>query len=288
MNRLQQFLCLTAIFVVWKRLLLLVALSTPGKGYDTSTTLLPSLSKLVRWDAIYYVQIARRGHLFEQEWAFGKGLSTLTSSVSNGSLESIILAGSSLAHICHYVTVLLVWQIAALINVQSEHDAERSTIPFIAASLHILSPAGIFLSAPYSESPFACLNMLGFWLYLSAQTDKSQTSVVMKRFAVIASGMAFGCATMIRSNGILSGLLFLMDAIKLSVEVLKRISQRSNVFPSILRLAALVFGGICIAAGLVFPQYLAYQEYCVSQQSTRPWCKRTLPLIYSFVQSHYW
>jgi hypothetical protein len=91
---------LTLYFVAWKLLLLLVVFCAPGPGYDTSTTLLglehvPTntsnekgniagipepraifpllLQKLVRWDAIYFVKIAERGYLFEQEWAFGYG-----------------------------------------------------------------------------------------------------------------------------------------------------------------------------------------------------------------------
>lgn len=80
---------LTLIFILWKVALILVALSSPGPGYDTSTTLLdfsngaplylhhshcPSaVSKFVRWDAIYFIQIAQRGHVFEQEWAFSPG-----------------------------------------------------------------------------------------------------------------------------------------------------------------------------------------------------------------------
>ena len=90
---------LTIYFVLWKVFLLLVIILTPGPGYDTSTTLLgaaqglefqgdkeqdasvsavvgstvlPSFArKLVRWDSIYFVNIAERGYLFEQEWAFG-------------------------------------------------------------------------------------------------------------------------------------------------------------------------------------------------------------------------
>ena len=62
-----------------------LALISPGAGYDTSTEVLfasPSertnlfaycVKKLVRWDAIYFSQIAHRGQLFEQEWAFGWG-----------------------------------------------------------------------------------------------------------------------------------------------------------------------------------------------------------------------
>jgi phosphatidylinositol glycan class V len=87
---------LLLLFVFWKAILLLVILCSPGPGYDTSTALLdftnplpnnqldlrsssprlsPRLLKLVRWDAIYFSQLSHRGHVFEQEWAFGVGLS---------------------------------------------------------------------------------------------------------------------------------------------------------------------------------------------------------------------
>lgn len=86
---------LFAAFVAWKTLILLIVLLSPGIGYDTSSDLLlhtaddvniapdvPTnighiLLKFVRWDAIYFTETARRGHAFEQEWAFGKGLSTV-------------------------------------------------------------------------------------------------------------------------------------------------------------------------------------------------------------------
>ena len=88
-------LSLVVAFAVWKTLLLLIAICSPGPGYDTSTTLsllshnleakrLPTLlshlvNKLTRWDAIYFVKVANRGYLYEQEWAFGWGFSNLIS-----------------------------------------------------------------------------------------------------------------------------------------------------------------------------------------------------------------
>ena len=83
---------LVILSLAWKLFMLLVAASSPGLGYDTSTSLLsPSanpdrqlpnllqhiLGKLVRWDAIYYVKTAGRGYVFEQEWAFGWGFTRL-------------------------------------------------------------------------------------------------------------------------------------------------------------------------------------------------------------------
>lgn len=85
---------LAVAFLGWKALLLAIAAGTRvGSTYDTSTTLMLAglnqsqpalLTRLTSWDAIYFVQIARRGYLFEQEWAFGYGLPAIIS-LSKGS-----------------------------------------------------------------------------------------------------------------------------------------------------------------------------------------------------------
>lgn len=92
---------LTFSFIAWKLTLLFVALAAPGPGYDSSTNLLFSqsgggeyftsrilhfypITKLVRWDAIYFTQIAYRNYVFEQEWAFGWGFTKLLSFFAKG------------------------------------------------------------------------------------------------------------------------------------------------------------------------------------------------------------
>jgi len=97
-------LSLTLIFLAWRTTLFAVALLSPGPGYDTSTSLLfdamenfhglgaqttseswaASLAerlarKLVRWDAIYFATVSHRGYLYEQEYAFGMGLTSVVS-----------------------------------------------------------------------------------------------------------------------------------------------------------------------------------------------------------------
>ena len=99
---------LITFFTIWKTCLLVVALLAPGPGYDTSTRILfsesndssqltlPNLivfrfSNLVRWDAIYFTQIAHRGIAFEQEWAFvGWGATKLLRLISSG-IQTITL-----------------------------------------------------------------------------------------------------------------------------------------------------------------------------------------------------
>lgn len=78
---------LITVFAAWKLFLILIAAgSTVGPAYDTSGSITLAaasssnssaptlLARLTSWDAIYFTQAARRGYLFEQEWAFGTGL----------------------------------------------------------------------------------------------------------------------------------------------------------------------------------------------------------------------
>jgi phosphatidylinositol glycan class V len=90
----RSLLKLSVIFLIWKSLLFFLAITSPGRGYDTSTSLLLDgttadasfnqklIRQLTRWDSIYFVSIAQRGYLFEQEWAFGWGFSQLVSFVT--------------------------------------------------------------------------------------------------------------------------------------------------------------------------------------------------------------
>ena len=93
---------LFSVFLLWKASLLLLAILTPGPGYDTSTTLFPwhkntnqtekiipstlrRISiKLTRWDSIYFTEAARRGHLLEQEWAFSYAFSRFINLLASG------------------------------------------------------------------------------------------------------------------------------------------------------------------------------------------------------------
>ena len=95
------------VFVAWEVFLLGIAIgsSAVGAAYDTSASLTleaqpresaaagasssPNLAhtlvtRLTSWDAIYFVQAARRDYLFEQEWAFGSGLPLVIAALSRG------------------------------------------------------------------------------------------------------------------------------------------------------------------------------------------------------------
>ncbi|KAF2493155.1 mannosyltransferase [Lophium mytilinum] len=306
---------LTLLFLLWKALLLLVAVASPGPGYDTSTAILKRAGvlstgekgtssilhvlgerlalKLMRWDAIYFVKSAERGNLNEQDWAFSWAFSRLihylakilSPQVDNAPLSTYIWAGIAISHISHLFSVLVLNRL--FVRVQTNANRHRSA--FLAASLHIVTPAGLFLSAPYGEALFSFLNFSGMLLYVQSQRQQSQNSWgFLRGCKIVASGALFSMAASIRGNGLLSGLIFVYDV----VTHLPRVVNFSLSLDEFQRLLSTTVAGSLIIIGFFGPQWLAYEEYCgqtyMSSKFGRPWCLRYVPSIYSWVQSHYW
>ncbi|KAL8654830.1 MAG: hypothetical protein Q9226_003277 [Calogaya cf. arnoldii] len=304
---------LTILFVTWKLTLLLIVCTSPYPGYDTSTTLLTQVGvqrpdsedvtntvlqmlagKLTRWDAIYFANIAHRAAIFEQEWAFNGGyaktvgiLSRVLFAAHIGVVETAV-AGILVSHIAHLMSVLVLYQTTKLISPSSLLH-ENASFAFVSASLHILSPAGLFLSAPYAESSFSFLHFIGFYLYASSIQAHHHGRLSLRDVLVLLSGLGFGLATTFRSNGLLSGLIFCFDIVQ-TIFTFREDASSKTVVSGLRRIIILVIAGLLTAVGFIFPQYLAYQEYCVDAKAEHQaaWCTRRIPSIYTWVQSHYW
>ncbi|OTA94191.1 glycosyltransferase family 76 protein [Hypoxylon sp. CO27-5] len=285
---------LLGAFFAWKALLLVIVIgSGVGPAYDTSSTLLsPEIAssnestldvatKLTRWDSIYFIQVSRRGYLFEQEWAFGSGfpivVSFFSQVLSNLGVKSHCilepLIGICISHISHLLSVLVLYQLGLVI-------CGNQLLSFIAAVLHILSPAGVFLSAPYSESTFALLSFIGYLFLAKGLLGVKRTFA--HDVSLVASGMWFGFATTFRSNGLFNGIPF-------AVALAQELTTPPTIL-SIRRRCALILGGLSIAVGFAAPQLAAYQIFCSTppRSELRPWCTSGLRSIYSFVQERYW
>jgi phosphatidylinositol glycan class V len=166
------------------------------------------------------------------------------------------------------------------------HEGQSTKFAFITACLHVFSPAGLFLSAPYGESTFALLSFSGYLIFVKSFNFRGQITA-HQDILIVAAGLVFGSATTIRSNGLLNGLLFLEEAIRTIY------SMKNGLTVSVIRrLIATGIGGVCVAIGFAAPQIIAFREFCGNHtpdnQPQRIWCKDTLPSIYGFVQSHYW
>ena len=181
---------LTCAFIAWKALILLLSLGAlVGPDYDTSTSLLFSLlrsssssssssppsslgatlaARLTRWDAIYFVHGARAGYVYEQEWAFSPtlalalrwvaGRTRVLLAIPAGEGEHLeALAGVALAHASHGVAVFAVYRLTLLLS------GSNKRLALLAGLLCVVSPAGVFLSAPYAEAPFSALSFVAVW-----------------------------------------------------------------------------------------------------------------------------
>jgi len=182
-----------------------------------------------------------------------------------------------LAHIAHLLSVLLLFDLSLAV-----FPGSPRSFAFTAALLHTISPAALFLSAPYAESSCALLSFAGYLLFVKSLSHNGQSAT--HDLYLLLSGVLFGAATTFRSNGILSGLLLLEEALR--TLSLLRYDRRMAVLG---RLVAAGLGGMAVALGFVLPQYIAYREYCQSLDiAPRAWCDKPLPSIYTFVQNHYW
>ncbi|KAL8691737.1 MAG: hypothetical protein Q9218_003108 [Villophora microphyllina] len=288
-------------------------------GYDTSTILLASTAvknandqalggislhtlaeKLTRWDAIYFTQAANRGAIFEQEWAFGWGfaktLHTLSQTWPENYDEQVQAAvtGILISTLAHLMSVLLLYQLTKLVAT-CPASPQGLCMAFVSASLHIISPAGIFLMAPYAESCFSCLNFAGFYLYsLGAQYHHNEQHH-FRDLSILVSSLCFGLATTFRSNGLLSGSLFCIELVG-SFLKLKSDVQSSKLLSNLRRMMVLVIAGAAVSLGFLYPQYLAYEEYCLipghedrpSWLSNAPLFLLAAPMLLIIVISSLW
>lgn len=146
------------------------------------------------------------------------------------------------------------------------------------AALFALTPAGMFMAAGYAESTFALLSFCAILL----RENQFYT----------ASGALFAGATLLRSNGLLWGLLFLGDlatVINGLIQSWGSPSKRALRGELFITGIQVIIGGLMIGAAFFGIQYYAYTIYCTSSStSSAEWCTNRIPLIYSYIQSKYW
>lgn len=166
-------------------------------------------------------------------------------------------------------------------------DVARDKSAIVAVGLHIISPAGLFLSAPYAESSFSFFNFTGFYLYAKSLDENFRGRAGKRDALVVISGLIFGIATTLRGNGLLSGLLYCFEAIR----ELSQLLYFTDVRRKLRRLGFVMIGGSLMGICAALPQYLAYLDYCVKVGETdkrRSWCSHRVPSVFAWVQSHYW
>lgn len=194
-----------------------------------------------------------------------------------------IVAGIVISNICHLLSVFVLHQLLTI----SLGPQQPRQVPFVAAILHIITPASLFMFAPYAEPMFSFLNLAGMLCYVHSRvTARANGSSIQEDVYKLGAGLFFGLATLMRSNGLLSGLVLVYD---LAGHITNIIPMQLTVH-DVRRIIITCAAGVLVALGYVWPQYLAYTKFCNQDASGQSpvWCTKTIPSIYSWVQSHYW
>lgn len=249
----KQLTTLIVVFVAIKAYLVALALVVP-KQYDTSSTLLfPNsrfLSRLVIWDSVFFVSSAERSHLYEHEWAFSWMWSRVLGLA--GSREAIAYTAIAVSSVSHLLAALMLRKLTEAVF-HNKRFAETTAL------MYVLSPAGIFLVAGYTESLFALLSFTGLYL---RQVGKYPLA-----------GAVLGASCLLRGNGLLWGIPFLFDL----ASTIKHNEYNKGV--------SVVIGGSLVGAVFLYTQYLPWSIFCPQRGE---WCNYYLPSIYGYVQERYW
>ena len=283
------------------------------------------LSGFARWDAVYFLRLAHTStYEFEQFHAFFpffpacicgvaacmRGALSGLGAASTLSPESLVLvAGATVTHIAFVAAAVVLYELSAQVL-----DNERLALH--ASVLFCFSPASIFFSAIYTESPFALASFVSMLCFSRADTTGApsfSSSSALRSWAWFLGGIAAASvATAIRSNGIVLAAFGLhVVARRTWIECGcrgnqsepalcrasgSRLAIRTRVVATV---RAVVVAVACTLIAIPFVRFQQYGHdlYCVAKysgetlllQERRPWCaEEGLSNLYAFVQSEYW
>jgi len=205
-------------------------------------------------------------------------------------VANVVFHGAGTTNLCHLLSTFILFQLASLLGLSQQNNKR---VAFIASILHVLSPAGVFLLAPYSEAPFAFLNFLASYFYARGILERSRESNrIWSDLCILASGLLFGVATMVRSNGLFAGMIFASDAAICILSTIFTVKPAafsdSKLLPS---LWSTILAGLMVGTGFAIPQITAYRKFCMNGSATSehpPWCTSMPPSISTYIQSRYW
>ncbi|XP_076947923.1 uncharacterized protein LOC143619969 [Bidens hawaiensis] len=230
----------------------------------------------VVWDSVYFVRIAQCGYEYEQTYAFLPLLPFCIWLLSLTVFQPLIplvghravlaLSGYFISNISFVFAALFLYRLSVI--VLKDHEASLR-----ASILFCFNPASIFYSSIYSESLYALLSIGGLYFLLSGSNN------------LAAIWFAFsGCA---RSNGVL-------NAGYIGFQTMHRAYNALFLQKNTFLMFRVVISGIlrCLFIFIPFVAFQAYGYYNLCDgrdpDKLRPWCKAKVPLLYNFIQSHYW
>lgn len=228
------------------------------------------------WDGVHFVRIAECGYEYEQTYAFLPLLPICINLLSRTVFAPLVpvlgyravlgLSGYVINNVAFLFAAIYFYRLSVLI-LKDSSAALRASILFC------FNPASIFYSSVYSESLYALFSLGGVYHLLSGAN-----TIAVLLFAL--SGAA-------RSNGVLNAGYFCFQAMHQAYDA---IFQRNHARLAVWAVIVAAIRTVCIFAPFIGFQAYGYINICLGSLSEelRPWCKTRVPLLYDFIQSHYW
>lgn len=272
------------------------------------------LGGFLRWDAQYFMHIAKHGYTYENSLAFfplyplivGYIGDFIADIVGKEYIDSILLVTFIL------VNVYLFKQ-AALTLYKLTEILFNKKIAYDSAVLFCFNPASIFFIAPYTETLFSYLTFLSILNCLELYEKYSKPDNVFS-FKDLLLILPIAMSTATRSNGVLNiGFLLYTFVCLYKKNVKMKFELQWSCLYILLRygFAILMTSIDCLIPFIIF-QYYCFVNFCQNFTPSLPkvvldqanknkfilpgsynrhnqkWCRNLLPLAYSYVQDHYW
>ncbi|KAJ4824739.1 hypothetical protein Tsubulata_014998 [Turnera subulata] len=235
-----------------------------------------AIESSVVWDSVYFVRIAECGYEYEQTYAFLPLLPACISLLSRtlfAPLVSIIglravlaLSGYAVNNLAFVAAAVYFYRVSIIILGDAD-AALRASILFC------FNPASIFYSSIYTESLYSLFSLGGLYYLITGASN-----VAVLCFALSASA---------RSNGVLNAGYFCFQTMHLAYDAVF-VKRHACLAARVLIVGALR----CVCTFLPFVAFQAYGYYNIchgrSPDKMSPWCKGKVPLLYNYIQSHYW
>ena len=262
-----------------------------------------------RWDSLYFLHVAEHGYTYENSMAFFPLFPWLVRGLANSlllPLQALISYGNVLLLSAVLLNIYCFTRAAQALFALGKKVLNNEALAYKAALLFCINPASIFMTAAYSESLFAMISFTAMCNFEGGST--------------VLGALQFGLTGLVRSNGIVSfGFVFykkLKDFANMlmSMGKLKFTDIKSQVLITVSSLGivvvpSLLYGILCCTPFALY-QYYSYLMYCTDDKTNTipetilkygreqgfklpdgthsPWCRYSVPLSYSYIQSHHW
>ncbi|CAN6696747.1 unnamed protein product [Malus baccata var. baccata] len=240
-----------------------------------------AIESSIVWDIVYFVRIAECGYEYEQTYAFFPLLPLCMSFLSRtvrscalcfsfGAIGSsywaravLGLSGYVINNIGFVFAAVYLYRLSVVI-LKDQEAAVRASILFC------FNPASIFYSSIDIVRPFS---VVGLYHLISGKDVIAVLWFVLSEFS--------------RSNGVLNAGYFCFQTMHQAYDA---VFLRKRPF---LVLQVVVGGAlrcICIFVPFIAFQAYGYNNLCLGHlpSDMRPWCNARVPLLYNYIQSHFW